>query len=201
MTGLRRRWPLAVALSGVAVAASLAALTLTGKPAPPEPIFVPIGAPPPPVTLRGMDALVPTDPPKPLPTLGFLDGNGARHDLAEFRGHPMLLNLWATWCQPCIAELPALAALARTEAKDGIAVVALSTDHGGPAQVRSFLAAHGIDLPVRVDPDGHVLEALGINGLPTTLLIDARGRERGRLEGAADWNSEAARRAILAATK
>ena len=74
------------------------------------------------------------------------------------------------------------------------------TDRGGAATVARFFAAHGIDLPVRVDPKGAVGEALGIHGLPTTLLIDRQGRERARLEGAFDWASPAARDTILRLT-
>ncbi len=202
MTGLRHRWPLLLALIGGICVASVAAGTWLGKPpslASP-PVATPIVAPSDVADIapRGMDAMTPTDPPRPLPAISFLDGDGRRHALAELRGRPVLLNLWATWCQPCIAELPALAALARDQGPDGIAVVALSTDRGGVSQVRAFLAARAIDLPIRVDPAGVAADALGARGLPTTLVIDAEGRERARFEGAADWDSAAARRTILA---
>jgi thiol-disulfide isomerase/thioredoxin len=144
------------------------------------------------VRLQGMSALVLTEPPRPLPDLQFLDAAGASHSLAEFAGNGVVLNLWATWCVPCVAELPALAALAARGQKSGIAVVPLSSDRGGAPVVQRFLASHDLaNLPVWLDPKGEIGHALGARGIPTTLVIDRQGRERARLEGAADWASEA----------
>jgi peroxiredoxin len=152
------------------------------------------------IAFQGMDAMVATNPPRPLPAFTFQDADGHKRTMADYRGKPVVLNLWATWCQPCIAELPALAALAR-QPDSGITVVALSTDRGGAAAVRRFFAAHNIDLPILVDPDGASGQALGARGLPTTIILDAQGRERGRFEGAADWSGAAARETILALTR
>lgn len=197
MAGVNRRSLVTLGLCGTA--ATVAAASWLRKP-PSFPVATPVVEPAGVVEPRRLDAIVPTAPPKPLPAISFLDGEGGRHELSELLGRPVLLNLWATWCQPCIAELPSLAALARSQGPGGIAVVALSTDRGGTLAVREFLAAHRIDLPVRTDPQGASVEALGARGLPTTLLIDRQGRERARLEGAADWASEAARAAILGLT-
>ena len=102
----------------------------------------------------------------------------------------MVLNLWATWCPPCVAEMPALDRLQGAVMSDGIAVLPLSSDRGGNAQVQSFYAARGITrLGVWLDPRGAAGRALGVRGLPTTVLIDPRGRERARLEGAAEWDA------------
>jgi thiol-disulfide isomerase/thioredoxin len=143
------------------------------------------------VRLQGMSALALTDPPRPLPDLHFFDAAGTSHDLSEFAGRGVVLNLWATWCVPCVAELPALADLARRSANTGIAVVPLSSDRGGAPVVQRFLSAHDLTLPVWLDPKGEIGHALGARGIPTTLVIDRQGRERARLEGAADWASAA----------
>ncbi len=192
--GLNRRGVMTLVMCGGV--ATVTAANLIRKPQS-YPVSRPVAAPVANMEVGGLDGLVMTEPPKRLPDFVFQDGEGGRHDMSELRGRPVVLNLWATWCQPCIAELPSLAALARTQGPDGIAVVALSTDRGGVATVRKFLAAHAIDLPVWVDPPGASGEALGARGLPTTILIDRNGLERARFEGAADWSSEAAKAAIL----
>ena len=130
--------------------------------------------------------------PTPLPALSFLDGDGQPVALDHFRGHGVVLNLWATWCVPCVTEMPALDALARTlnpaGAPAGIQVLTVSLDHGGADAVRPFFAAHGIrSLPVLLDPHSTTLSVLGLDGIPVTLLIDRQGREVARLEGPVDW--------------
>ncbi len=147
--------------------------------------------------LESLSRLVPTDPPRPLPEVTFTAADGQTHQLAEFVGRGMVVNLWATWCVPCVAEMPALAALAKTLAPDDIAVLPLSSDRGGTAVVQRFLAAHDIAaLPVLLDPDGAAARAFGVRGIPTTIIIDKQGRERARLEGAADWSTTEAAAAV-----
>jgi thiol-disulfide isomerase/thioredoxin len=183
----------ALTAAGALAAATLAAVALLRKPAPD--VLTPRA--PEAVRLQDMAALVPTDPPRPPPAASFTDAAGATHGLGEFAGKVVVVNLWATWCQPCIAELPSLAALARRGAAEGIVVLPISSDHGGAAVVRHYYAAHGIeDLGVWLDPKGDVAQALGARGIPTTLIIDRQGRERTRLEGGADWASDAALAAI-----
>jgi thiol-disulfide isomerase/thioredoxin len=183
----------ALASVGALAAGTVAAVTVWRKPAPPiaTPIVEPQGEAPA-VPLQSIATLVPTDPPKPMPELHFLDASGAQHTLGEFAGKGIVLNLWATWCVPCVAELPALAELARHGEAEGIVVMPLSSDRGGADVVRRFYAAHKLEsLPVWLDPKGEVGRTLGARGIPTTLVIDRQGRERGRLEGAADWASAA----------
>jgi thiol-disulfide isomerase/thioredoxin len=143
--------------------------------------------------LGNLSALKPTNPPKPLPEITFVDADGVEHHLEEFRGHGMVVNLWATWCVPCVAEMPALAALEKTLAPADIAVLPLSSDRGGAAAVRKFYQAHEIgSLPVLLDPKGAAARAWGVRGIPTTIIVDKQGRECARLEGAADWATAAA---------
>ena len=139
-------------------------------------------------------SLVPTDPPKPVPDgIVFVAGNGAEHRLEEFRGHGLVINLWATWCVPCVEEMPSLSVLAKRLGPLDIAVLPLSSDRGGAAAVQRFYDVHEIGaLPVLLDPKGAAARAWGARGIPTTILIDQQGRERARIEGAADWASDAA---------
>jgi thiol-disulfide isomerase/thioredoxin len=186
----------ALAAAAALAVASLAVVALWRKPAPVvhTPVAAPADAA---VQLQGMAALAPIDPPLPPPDVTFTDAEGAMHGLAEFAGKVVVVNLWATWCQPCIAELPSLAALARRGAAAGIVVLAVSSDSGGAAAVQRYYAAHGIEgLSVWLDPLGDAARALGARGIPTTLIIDRRGRQRARLEGSADWASDAALAAI-----
>jgi thiol-disulfide isomerase/thioredoxin len=124
----------------------------------------------------------------PLPEFQFRLPDGTVKTLADYAGQGVVLNLWATWCAPCVAEMPSLDALAAAVRGAGAVVLPLSSDRGGAAAVERWYAAHDIkNLPVLLDPMGAAARALGANGIPTTLLVDGKGRERGRLEGGADW--------------
>ena len=139
------------------------------------------------------DALDLINPPAPAPDIAFTAADGIQHHLSEFRGHGMVINLWATWCAPCVAEMPALAALSKALAPDDIAVLPLSSDHGGARVVESFYQQHGIaGLPVLLDPRSAAAHAFGVQGIPTSVIIDKQGRARARLEGAADWSTPTA---------
>lgn len=142
-------------------------------------------------------ALAVASTPFRVPALAFKDAEGRDRTLADWRGRTVLLNLWATWCVPCVAEMPALQAMAKKLAGEGILVLPLSSDRGGAPVVRGFYAAHGIDsLPIWLDPKGAAMQAWGAQGLPTSLVIDRQGREQGRLEGAVDWSADATLYAI-----
>lgn len=146
---------------------------------------------PKPDTPRVMHKLVPTDPPVQAGSEAFTDADGKTFTIANFAGKGLVVNLWATWCVPCVAEMPALDALAQKLAGDGILVLPLSSDRGGAAMVRRFYAAHNISrLGIWLDPHGETAHAWGVRGLPTTLVIDRQGREQARLEGAAEWASD-----------
>ncbi|MGE0717919.1 MAG: TlpA disulfide reductase family protein [Alphaproteobacteria bacterium] len=133
------------------------------------------------------------DPPRPAPPVAFQDATGADRSFADFRGKVLVVNLWATWCAPCIRELPAIDRLRRKVAAEGVVVLAISSDRGGARQVEPFLRKHGVEgLGLWLDPKGAVPRAFGARGLPTTIVIDREGREVGRLEGDAEWDGEAA---------
>jgi thiol-disulfide isomerase/thioredoxin len=179
-----------LAAAGALAAGTLAAVTLLRKRPAPEiatPIATGEG-----VRLQAISALVPTEPPTRPADAEFMDASGAAHRLADFAGKGLVVNLWATWCVPCVAEMPALQELARKITAQDILVLPLSSDRGGAGVVQQFYDAHGIDaLPIWLDPKGEAARTWGARGLPTTLIIDRRGREVGRLEGAVDWAADA----------
>lgn len=129
---------------------------------------------------------------KPVPAIRFMDATGRVMTLEDFRGRVVVLNLWATWCTPCVAEMPTLDRLQKQVGDDAI-VLALSIDRGGQDAVREFYDRTGVKhLKVFVDPTMRAQSELGLRGLPTTLIIDRQGRERGRLVGPAEWDGAAA---------
>ncbi|MGE7207293.1 TlpA family protein disulfide reductase [Sphingomonas sp. NPDC019816] len=120
------------------------------------------------------------------PTLGFTTLDGKPATLGDFRGKPVLVNLWATWCGPCVAEMPTLAATAE-RLKGKVAVIAISQDLDGAAKVTPFLAGRKLDaLPVYLDPKLGLSTHYRAN-LPTTILYDATGKEIWRVTGGFDW--------------
>lgn len=126
----------------------------------------------------------------PLPTDAFADEKGQKTSLARFRGHPLLVNLWATWCAPCVAELPQLDALAgkAAGAKSGLAVVAVSQDSQEAKKVLAFFDGKGFrHIRPWLDPDNALGLRYGTGILPTSVLYDAKGREVARIIGAPDW--------------
>jgi thiol-disulfide isomerase/thioredoxin len=125
-----------------------------------------------------------------LPELTFTDAEGKPHGIADFAGRGLVINLWATWCPPCVAEMPALDRLAEMLAAEGVLVLPLSSDRGGAAAVRAFYERTGVrHLGLWLDPRGAAARALGARGLPTTVIVDRAGRERARLEGDAAWDA------------
>lgn len=129
-------------------------------------------------------------PPRPAPETGFTDESGETLTLADLRGTVLLVNLWATWCAPCVEEMPALDALQTKLDGADFQVLAVSTDRGGAKQVRPFYEKHGLKrLAIYLDPKTALTRALGAKGLPTSILIDREGRMVGQLVGAAAWDS------------
>jgi thiol-disulfide isomerase/thioredoxin len=137
--------------------------------------------------------LTPVSPPAEPPDGLFVTADGVSHHLAEFKGHGMVVNLWATWCGPCVAEMPSLEALSKALAPRDIAVLPLSSDRGGADAVQAWFSQHGITgLPVLLDPKGALARAFNARGIPTTVVINMSGQVVARMEGAADWSSSAA---------
>ena len=128
----------------------------------------------------------------PAPAAEFEDPDGEAVSFAVFQGKPLLVNLWATWCTPCVAEMPTLDALAgRTNGK--LQVLTLSQDTDGRAKVEAFFDQHRFKtIESYLDPKMEMMGALKLDTLPTTILYDARGREIWRIVGREDWRSQRA---------
>lgn len=134
--------------------------------------------------------------PRELPDLHFSDPSGKPTSLKDFRGRVILLNLWATWCPPCLEEMPALDRLHARLGSERFAVMTLALD--SPAKAEAFLRQiKASKLRAFTDTEGRALSTLGVTTVPTTLLIDARGHEIGRLSGAAAWDEKPAVDLIL----
>jgi thiol-disulfide isomerase/thioredoxin len=134
------------------------------------------------------------------PAVSFNDPNGKPTSLtAELSGKPTLVNLWATWCAPCVKELPTLNRLAQSQS--AISVLAISQDDGPHPSVVAFLAAHKIaNLKTYQDPKMALSSALGPDTvLPTSILFDASGKEVWRYVGDLDWTSPEAAKLLAEA--
>ena len=135
------------------------------------------------------------------PDATFRDPEGEAVTLAEFRGRPVLLNLWATWCAPCVAELPTLDRLAARRAGE-ISVITISQDSDdddrtAAAKVDDFFTeAKFSQLGAYLDSESAVMTQLGVGVLPTTILYDAAGKEVWRVKGELDWTGARAARLI-----
>ncbi len=135
----------------------------------------------------------------PAPEVTFEDPQGQPVTLADFQGHPVLVNLWATWCAPCIVEMPSLDALAAREG-EALQVLALSQDLQGREKVSQFFAERSFsELEPYLDSDMRFMTELGLSTLPTTILYDSEGREVWRMTGMADWESKRAERLLAEA--
>ncbi len=130
--------------------------------------------------------------PRDVAPLVFEDGDGVQHALSEFRGRFVLLNVWATWCPPCVYEMPSFEKLQQRFDPSVLFVLPLSEDYE-PEKAEAFYRSHRLShLPLASDSTGRALSVFSLKGLPTTLLIDPQGREVARLHGIFDWNSEEA---------
>ena len=120
---------------------------------------------------------------EPAPDLKLVSLDGDEVSLASLRGRAVLLNVWATWCVPCIAEMPELAALHERHGKDGLVVVGVNVDSAETSnRVRAFIAERKIPFAIWLDPEMRIPRTLRVEGLPATFVIDREGRIVLRLE-------------------
>ncbi|MGB1105613.1 MAG: TlpA family protein disulfide reductase [Alphaproteobacteria bacterium] len=125
-------------------------------------------------------------------TSPIIDETGAEIRIADFAGRPLLINVWATWCAPCIAELPALSRAAAALAGDEVTVLLVSIDRGGAAKAMPFLETHGVTgVQLGFDPKARLSRGMQVRGLPTTILLPAAQDAAWRFVGPFEWDDQA----------
>lgn len=129
-----------------------------------------------------------------IPSFLFIDNRNVERDLGEFRGRPVLLTLWATWCGYCVREMPQLDRLAGRVKDNRLAVIAISVDREPLIAAQSFYRMHEIKrLAIYGDQTGAIMSVLDVIGLPFSILVDSQGREIERFTGSVDWDSSVMR--------
>jgi len=143
---------------------------------------------------ESLAGLTMTEDPYPLPDAEFFDAGGAPVTLADFAGKFLVLNMWATWCAPCVAELPALAR-AQAALPEDVLILPVDTERLEPERVSAFLAENGAgSLPVYIDRNFALIrgfDAFAV-GLPYTIFIDESGTEIATASGPQEWDDPAA---------
>ena len=131
---------------------------------------------------------------KPVPALQLTDLSGKVWRLADLRGKVVLLNFWASWCEPCRAEMPSLQRLADQHQQD-LVVLAVNLKESTQT-VQQFVQRTALTLPVLPDPQGVTARAWGVTVFPSTVLIDAQGKVRSVVQGELDWTGPDAKRLL-----
>jgi thiol-disulfide isomerase/thioredoxin len=184
---------LCVALGGAA-ALSFRPPHTASKSAPPESALgtiqdlTPAPAPPFPMAVLSRGRIAGGGP------VGGVPSPGARLALASLRGHPLVVNFWASWCWPCTQEMPLLVKAWHAYAGRGVVVLGVDVDDT-PAAARRFLADHDVDYPVVTSSSDRVPRAYGVVGLPTTVFVDVSGAVRARQLGG--FSGAAGERALM----
>ena len=128
-------------------------------------------------------------PQLPVPEAYFYTSNGKKINLNMFKGAWLLVNFWATWCAPCISELPSLYNLKQNKSSSKFKILLVSIDRAGPKVYKPFLKKLGLSqLKSASDPKANLMRALKISGIPTTLLIDPKSYIVGMYTGDAKWD-------------
>lgn len=131
------------------------------------------------------------------PDFALPDLQGNIRRLSDFQGRVVLLNFWATWCPPCRAEMPSMETLYQTYHDQGFEILAVSSDVQGAAIVQPFMQGYALSFPALLDTTGRVNSRYGVRSIPTSYVLDRRGRVVSRELGARNWaNAEA--RALIA---
>jgi peroxiredoxin len=126
---------------------------------------------------------------KKTPDFSLKDLNGKKVEIKQFKGKIVFLNFWATWCGPCKEEMPSLEVLHQQFKEKKFVLLTISVDYEGIKPVREFLNKQHYTFPVLLDPNGETLDLFDVKGIPTTFMIDKKGRMIGRAIGPRDWKS------------
>lgn len=137
--------------------------------------------------------------PMPSSDVPFLGEDDSEMTLADYQGKHIVLNFWATWCAPCRAEMPHLAALQDSFGGETFEVVTIATGRNPRPGMEAFFDEIDVDnLPLHTDARQNLARSMGVLGLPVTVILDPEGNEIARLQGDADWNSDSAQAIIRA---
>ncbi len=129
--------------------------------------------------------------PRAVAAESFMDGRGRMVTMADFKGRVIVLNIWATWCLPCVEEMPSLDNLQGVLGDEDFQVVALSIDKTGLREIEYFFAQNELEnLTIYRDEAQKLFDQLAVVAIPTSLIIDRQGRETGRMIGPATWDSD-----------
>ena len=121
----------------------------------------------------------------------FVNKDQTKLTLKGFKGKPLVVNFWATWCSVCVKKMGTLNRFAGKFQEKGGEVIAISQDRGGLSTVQSYYARNGYNnLAIYLEPTGQLANAFGVQGFPTSIFIDAQGKEVGRIAGGVDWESD-----------
>lgn len=141
-------------------------------------------------TRAGINNLLEKNPPVPIGAAPIFDRNGEEVRLSDYKGTPLVMNFWATWCAPCVAEMPALDRMKGLLADSGIDVLAINEDRDGAAMAAKFYETNKIrNLDILIDRKMALIKAAKVAGLPTTFLIDAEGNEVASVIGETAWDT------------
>ncbi len=115
--------------------------------------------------------------------------SGRKVTIADYKGQVVLLNIWATWCEPCKVEMPSMQQLQKDLGPRGLKIVAVSVDQGGPDVVRQFAHDLGLTFQILHDPSGSIQRIYQTTGIPESFVINRAGKIEKRVIGAADWTA------------
>jgi len=132
------------------------------------------------------------DPPFPAPDFDLATLTDEQSSLADQKGSYILLNFWATWCPPCLKEMPSMEVVHQRYKERGFTVLAISSDEGGKADIDPFIEKLDVTFPILIDSDKAVSSIYGASNLPLTLILNREGQVIAGAEGERDWASEEA---------
>ncbi|MCZ6842640.1 MAG: TlpA disulfide reductase family protein [SAR324 cluster bacterium] len=127
--------------------------------------------------------------PLPAPDFKLISPSGKPVRLSDFKGKTVLLNFWATWCPPCVREMPSMEALYKKYKQRNFAVLAISLDEGGATAVKPFIEKLALTFPIALDPENKVSKVYGARDLPSSFILDAKGQVIAAAKGEREWFS------------
>jgi peroxiredoxin len=127
------------------------------------------------------------DEPKPAPDFSLQDIHGKTHTLSDYRDQVLIVNFWATWCPPCVDEMPSLERAQARLRQDNVQIIAINAGES-PKAIEDFIEKFSVKLPLLIDNDMKVASAWSVIGLPTTYIVDPKGYIVSKVMGTRDWD-------------